>query len=245
MKKVLLGSIFLILLTKSVMADIDFQKDYYNFFENINSAEFVIESDQITNLGKRKLIMTGEEELHAEVVYDKLNLSVKLMGAEKLSKKTTIRLKEIFTNKAKVFAGEEFSKWISGYEILSKNTESFAKFEDSSGLLINDEIEIVKKEKQIIIVEKIPTGIIKTEYFYITPPWSGELKVLTKVVREITEGNKREVASSYLKYAKHENKRWYLENLKTQTTQEINIRSSNDIKRKLSESFTFKLIKIK
>ena len=90
-----------------------------------------------------------------------------------------------------------------------------------------------------MITEKLPTGVIDSEYIYITPPWSKGEKVLTRVVRKQVAENKVEETENYLIYEKQSNNKWMLSKISINTKQILNVESKNEITRKITESFSF------
>ena len=106
---------------------------------------------------------------------------------------------------------------------------------------MSDSIEVKIKflNKQLNIVEKKPTGTLRTEYKFKKQDWSKTRMVLDSVFRETFEGNQSIKSKSVLMYTKVDDKYWLLSKISSETTQRVNLSEDEKVFRKLTEKFNF------
>lgn len=236
MRKSIVGFIILISLNNLSYA---FPKNKgHNFVKGFKTYSFKIKSEKLNQLLVKKLMLEKGEEVWAEVRGENSKINIKLMGSVSNSSLKN-RLHELFLKKAKIFLGEDFKNWIDGFEITETKLIKLRKYEDISGLNDIGEISIKEDANKVHIEQLSATGAINTDIFYINPPWAGDRSVLTRVVRELIDGNKSEKSWTHFSYKKLENSKWILDKIKIETHQKVNLKSTNDIIRKINEEFQF------
>lgn len=211
----------------------------YNFVKGYKKFSFKIKSEKLSKLLKTKLMLKENDIVYADVNYSENKLSVKIVSKGDIDSKLKERLINVFTKKAKIFTGEDFKQWIKGYDIIESKSKNTRKYEDLTGLNDSDEIVLKEEGNKVTIDQKTTTGSIRTVLLYKNPPWALEGSVLSKVIREKIDGNESELSTSTFSYKKMANSKWIMSEVITETQQQINLKSTNDIKRKIREKFEF------
>jgi len=106
------------------------------------------------------------------------------------------------------------------------------------------EIKIKFRGQKLEVIEKRPTGTLKTSYSYVNKDWAGELLVLDSITRKTYEGNQSVQTENKIEYKKIDKIGWLPVILKTKTTQQVNAGTTNKIIRNLDELIYFENFKI-
>lgn len=205
--------------------------------KQINDISFEIKSKQITDLLKEKSTKVNVEDFKAVVYKHKENIDVEIKGIKKVDPKIQEKLIGLIKDKAQIFLGTELLEWLLEYEYIEEKSGWYI-YQDKTEVLDVAEIKIKYGPKMIKVIEKKPTGTLRTHYTLKKRPWSGGKSVITEVERKIYEGNQALHIKTKLNYQQI-NQTYLLSNLEVVTKQQVNLGTDNKIEREIIENYDF------
>lgn len=237
LKKILI--ILLTLKTAMCLANIEdiIMKDIYSPLGNIRDLAFELHSKEIQNLVQEKIVTNDIKELKLKYFWNKNNFDVEILDSKKIGKITREIILNEYKNIIALVLGDSFNKFIQGYELNSSSGETF-QWKDSSGLKDISEIKIKRKQEKIIIDQTKSNGKMITTMSFKTFPWSKPKMVLTRVDKNIYEGNQSIKITTAIEYFKKNG--YFLPKVMNVKTQHIlNQKSDGNYTRQIEVKYEF------
>ena len=217
--------------------------DQYNIPAEVKDLAFKIESKELNDTLKAKKVIAPDANVFARAYWYKGKSAVELEGAKGIRKEIRELIKASFDQKAALVWGDDFKKWISGYE-LERNSPLQKVYTDPSGVLEKSEITINRSKDKIIINEKKPIGTVRTTVSFIYPKWAKGKAVVSDTSQIAFEGSRVLRTKLKIKYAKVSNNVYLPSEVFGDSTQSVTFSSDQTVDRKVLERFKFSDFKI-
>lgn len=242
---ILIGKIFLfnLVIFSSFARVPDVSSRIYNATKEIDDITFSIRSESINELVKSKTANDEFKNLIVTTFKYKNSKEIEIKTNGSAAKSIRKKLRELFYNKAEVVWGTDLKEWIGGYEFIQEQNKWFI-YSDESGVLDTTEIRIRFVSKSLQVIEKKPTGTLRTTYEFIITDWSKGLLVLDRITRKVYEGNQSIKVTNNIEYKKIDSIGWVPGVLRAKTIQEVNMGTINKVERSFNEVFFFENYKI-
>jgi hypothetical protein len=221
----------------------DISSRIYSPLSSINDISFNVRAEHISELVNLKVLNSKENDIKISAYKLKNSKEIEVIGMKKAPKNVQLRIHELFINKAEIVWGTDLKDWIGSYKFIEEQNNWFI-YEDDSGVLDTMQIKLKFRSQKLQVIEKRPTGTLRTTYSYVIKDWSKKLLVLDKITRKTYEGNQSIHTENSVEYKKLDSVGWVPSLLKTKTTQRVNIGTINKIVRNLDEVFYFEDYKI-
>jgi hypothetical protein len=239
--KILLFSF--IIIEASNAKNIKFSNQRYNLLENISDISFEIEAKSIKDILEKKVLLKQFKSFKIKGYWYAKNRAIDLQTDESIPLDILLKTKQEIGYKVDLVLGTDIKKWLVDYE-LTKTEGSWQTYEDLTGLQDTIEIRIKQKKNEVVIIEKKPTGTLKTKYSYSKLKWSKKLYVLTNIERKVYEGVQSVITNTNIKYSLFDGVFWLPSLVTIKTIQKAKVKNTGDVERKLMEEVRFKSFKV-
>lgn len=227
----------------------DIKSRLYVFFPDKKDVSFSITSPSSTILIKDKIAKSLDTELLFKVFYLKGKRALKIEHLTDVENELKEKISERFILKSNIVIGPSLEEWLDGYEFVQEEQGWFS-YEDKSDLKDIAEIKIRFLDRSLNIIEKKPTGTLRTNYIYETTQWSNGQLVLKSVHKEMYEGTHSVITESVISYNKFGEKGYLPAQLNVTTNHKIELASDSKdnehsrIERSIGELYIFSDYKI-
>jgi hypothetical protein len=209
----------------------------------VTDVSFEVEANSVKEILESKVLLKKFETFKIKTYWYESNRAIDLIAKDAIPLDVLLKVKKEIKSKVDLVLGTQFNKWLSEYE-LTKTEGSWQTYEDLTGSQDTIEVKIKQKKNEITIIEKKPTGTLRTKYSYSKEPWSKKLYVLTSIERKVYEGIQSVETSTYIKYALFDGVYWFPSKAIIKTVQKTKVKGSGDVERKLTEEVKFKSYKV-
>jgi hypothetical protein len=209
----------------------------------VKDFSFDLRAKHISELVSLKVLNKELNEIKVSAYKYNDSRDIEVIGIKKVPADVKTKIRELFINKAQIVWGTNLADWLGSYKFVQEKNNWFT-YVDDSGVLDTMEIKIKFRSQKLEVIEKRPTGTLKTSYFYVNKDWAGELLVLDSITRKTYEGNQSVQTENKIEYKKVDRIGWVPVVLKTKTTQQVNAGTTNKIIRNLDELIYFENFKI-
>lgn len=234
--KILLLS--LLWIETSISKDLKFSKSKYNLLENIKDLAFEVDTATIKKILEKKVTLKKIDNFKVSSYWYEGSRTLNISSKEEIPLDILIKIKEVINSKVDFVLGTSFKKWLKEYE-LTKTSGSWQTYEDLTGLQDTIEINIKQNRNEVQIVEKKPTGTLRTKYIYEKTNWSKGLYVLMRIEKKVYEGIQNIETKSEVEYKKFDGVYWLPSKVVMRTVQKTKVKNSTEIERKLIDEVRF------
>lgn len=202
-------------------------------------------SDSIEELIQTKVTLKNSNLPDINVYWMDGSIALDIPSKEKIPMDILLMIKKEIGLKLNVLWGMSDEQWLANYQMTSSG-KNWDVYEDLTGLKDIIEIKVKNTKNELTIIEKKPTGTLKTKYQYGSKVWSKKLLVLNKVDKSVYEGIQSVKTLTNIEYAKVDGVFWLPVKITTRTKQKTRSNSSKEYIRELSEKiklYDFKINK--
>lgn len=177
----------------------DLRSRLYVFFPDKTDVSFSITSPSSTLLIRDKIAKNLDVELLFKFFSFKGDRRLEIENLGEIDKALRDNISQQFIHKANIVLGPSLEEWLKGYDFVQEQQGWFT-YEDTSDLKDIAEIKLRFLDRNLTIIEKKPTGTLKTNYIYETTSWSKGQLVLKSVHKEMYEGTHSVITDSVISY---------------------------------------------
>ena len=238
MSLTLIGVILFLQTTLSYGRIPDLKSRVYSPLLNYKDISFSITAKSLTDLINSKT-NTQKQNIQLRAYFFNDKSAVSIDNLPNSLENIRSKMEDVLFQKTKIVRGLSLNNWLSEYNFIQASSGWFS-YQDKTGMNDVGEIKVKFLNKSLKVIEKKPTGTLKTSYEYNITNWSKGLLVLDKIKREMYEGIQLVITENIVKYKKLEEVGYVPYLVDVKTTQRVSYNSKNIVERKLVEKYEFK-----
>jgi len=200
---------------------------------------FDVYASHIKDLLVSKKVIYKNDKIYYNIKTNSNKTVVKIVGAKIAHKEIINSIKKIISGKIAIVTGSRLSSYLNSHKF-KKYDDEYLHYVDETGLLETSEVMLKFKKNILYLIEKKPTGVYETNYYYQEEKWSKGKLVLMKVESSSQEGTQSVETKTNIEYTQISENKWIPLNLTTNVVQKQYTDDGQDITRKFSETYYFK-----